>query len=80
MKMRYAAPANFTAMNAYCDVASSAESPSAARNVWITLPAVMPSAAAIPALRPPARLRPRMKNVSWPGVRMRTMAVAMNSQ
>ena len=40
-------------MKAYGDVASSADSPSAAANVWMTLPAVMPSAAAMPAERPP---------------------------
>ena len=39
-------------MNAYGEVASSAESPSAASKVWMTLPAVMPSAAAIPARAP----------------------------
>ena len=51
-------------MKAYGEVASSAESPNAASSVWITLPAVMPSAAAIPAGRPLEMLRPRMKKVS----------------
>ena len=46
----------------------------------MTLPALMPSAAAMPAERPPDRLRPRMKKVSCPGVMTRTTAVAMNSQ
>ena len=35
-------------MKAYGEVASSADNPSAASNVWTMLPAVMPSAAATP--------------------------------
>ena len=72
-KTRYAAPASLIRRNAEVDAASSADSPNAAANVWMTEPAAIPRADAIPAPRPCAMLRPRMNIVSCPGVRFSRM-------
>ena len=57
---RYAAPANFTTVNASADEARIADTPIAAANTWISAPACTPSIDATPARRPCAMLVPTM--------------------
>jgi hypothetical protein len=59
-----------TIANASADVASNAESPSAAAMVCTAVPVLTPSDVAIPARRPPLRLR--ATTIAWfgPGARI----------
>jgi hypothetical protein len=66
--------------NAVADAATIADKPSAAANVCTTVPALTPSADAIPTRRPWPMLRPRMYSVSWPGVMLSSTADSTNSQ
>ena len=57
---RYAAPANFTTLNASAEEARIADTPIAAAKTWISAPAWTPSIDATPARRPCAMLVPTM--------------------
>jgi hypothetical protein len=60
MKIRYAAPAYLTTLNATAEEASSADTPIVAASTWTRPPVWIPSAETMPARRPSASERDTM--------------------
>jgi hypothetical protein len=69
----------FTTLNATTDVASAAETPSAAASTWTSPPSVMPKHETTPAVRPCVMLRVTMYCTAGPGVTARTSAAITNN-
>ena len=68
-----------TTVNAVADVASNADSPSAAANTCTNTPLPMPQHATKPARQPCVALRAMMNSESGPGVMLSSSPETMNS-
>jgi hypothetical protein len=77
-RIRYAAPAIFTTVNACDDARSTADRPRAAAVAWTSKPEHVPADVASPDGRPPANVFRATRVMSGPGVTTTSVATAMN--
>src|SRR2546425_3294214 len=77
--MRYAAPANFNAVNTGSEATMSAARPALVATVQTNCPLATPQAVRTPDRRPPASVLRIVNAVSWPGVTMTRMETPRNA-
>src|SRR2546425_2613507 len=77
--MRYAAPANFNAVNTGSEATMSAARPALVATVQTNCPLATPAAVRTPDRRPPTSVLRMVNAVSWPGVMMTRMETPRNA-